>query len=449
MFRRFLSLIAVVFASVLVAVFVNFPTLTVGETPAPKTVSVQPKQPTLGCPGPVFVNGGQNGVTLGSFTQTGSVNISGEDSGNAISTMTSGEKVLSGTATGSKFFNAIQAQLANLNQAAGLAVANCTPGSNEAWLVAGDNSVGREALLVLANSTAVDATVSLQLYGTSGPIQGSGLSGISAPAKKVTVLPLSSFAPKAETFALHVSSRGAELGIWLQQKTVRGLTPAGLDLVGASAEPSKKVMIPGMFLRDTGALATLASGTPDFADLKPILRVTAPGDKAANFTAQIQGADGSSFGTVVQGNVPAGSTRDFALEDLADGNYAVYIESDEEILASARFSRMNGTKPDFAWAQSVTPTKLDAGFTTDSSSTTRLSVVNGSDQEATISLNGRNHKVEANSNLVIQLSRGSRYAVTSTLELSISQVIDRQGGIAVTPVLDYQSVGGQLKVLIR
>jgi hypothetical protein len=449
MFRRVLSMLLVVGLGVAIGLWLKFPVIPVGASPAAQSIKVQPKEPTLVCAGPVFVNGGQSGVNLGSFTQSGTATISGHDDSSTINLNATGEKLLTGHAVGSKGFNAIQGQFANGQQAFGLATANCVPGANQAWLVAGDNSIGREALLVLANATTVDATVSLQLFGTSGPIQGAGLSGISAPAGKVTVLPLSSFAPKAETFAIHVSSRGAELGIWLQQKTVRGLTPGGLDLVGISAEPAETVLIPGVFLRNSAALSNLASANKDFADTKPVLRVAAPGDKDANFTAQVQGADGSSFGNVLQGTVPAGSTRDFPLEDLTDGNYAVQISSDQPVLGAVRFSRLSGSLPDFAWAQAVAPTKLDAGFTSLVGATTKLSIINGSKEKATYKLQGLEFSIPGNSNLVVTVSAGTRYSIHSDQPLALSQVIDVKGGVGVAPIIDYKNVGGTLKVLVR
>lgn len=449
MFRRILALLALVGLSAAAEGWLHFPELQVGQAATPQTVNVQPKQPTLVCPGPVFVNGGQNGVTLGSFTQSGAVTIIGKDGDASLNSSSSSEKVLEGSDAGSRGFNAIQAQSANGQQAFGLSAANCVPGTNEGWLVAGDNSIGREALLVMANSTKVDATVSLQLHGTSGPIEGAGLSGISAPAGKVTVLPLSSFAPKAETFALQVSSRGAELGLWLQQKTVRGLTPGGLDLVGLSASPSKTVLIPGIFLRNTAGLATLASSSKDFSDTKPIIRITAPGERDANFTAQIQGADGASFGNVLQASVPAGTTRDFTLEDLADGNYSVQLSSEEPVLAGVRYSRISGNLPDFAWAQSVEPTKLRAGFSTMSGSNSKLSIHNPNKKAATVSIGGREYSISGNSNIVVPVASGTSFSVESEQALSVSQVIDIRGGIAVVPVLDYQNVGGKLKILVR
>ncbi|MEY3856193.1 MAG: hypothetical protein RJA45_663 [Actinomycetota bacterium] len=449
MFRRVLSMLLVVGLALAIGLWLKLPEIQVGVSPAAQSIKVQPKEPTLVCPGPVFVNGGQSGVTLGSFTQSGTVTISGHDDTSTINLTATGEKLLTGHAVGSKGFNAVQGQFANGQQAFGLAAANCVPGANQAWLVAGDNSIGREALLVLANASSVDATVSLQLYGTSGPIQGAGLSGISAPAGKVTVLPLSSFAPKAETFAIQVTSRGAELGIWLQQKTVRGLTPGGLDLVGVSAEPAETVLIPGVFLRNSAALSNLASANKDFADTKPILRVTAPGDVDANFTAQIQGADGASFGNVLQGTVPAGSTRDFALEDLTDGNYSVQISSDQPVLGAVRYSRLSGSLPDFAWAQAVAPTKLDAGFTALAGATTKLSIVNGGKEKASYTVQGVNYSIAANSNVVVTVTAGTRYSIRSSQPLAVSQVIDIKGGVGVVPILDYQNVGGTLKVLVR
>jgi len=449
MFKRILSLLAALALTAGVGVAVKFPTLVIGQSSEPQEVSVQAKKPTLVCPGPVFVNGGQNGVTIGSFKQSGSVNIAGQDAGQSISKTESSEATLNGSANGSKNFNAIQVQTSKQQLAAGLSVTNCVTGTNSAWLVAGDNSVGREALLILANPSAVDATVSLQLFGTSGPIQGSGLSGISAPAGKVTVLPLAAFAPKTETFSVLVSSRGASLGMWLQQKTIRGLTPGGLDLVGISAEPSKQVSIPGIFLRNITNLEAMATKDKDFEDTRPIIRITVPGDKAVNFTAQIQGADGGSFGNVVQGTVPAGSTKDFPVEDLTNGNYAVTIAADVPIVASVRYSRLLGNTPDFAWAQSVNQSKLDAGFTAAPGATSKLSMVNATAKPATVSVGGTKYKIDANSNLMIALTAGRHYSIVSSSEVSASQVVDVNGGVAVVPVLDFQSVGGKLKVTVR
>jgi hypothetical protein len=449
MYKRLLSLILLAGLAATSVVFISFPKVSIGAANTATELAVKARKAVLICPGPVYVNGGDSGLKLGKFTQSGTANIQGIDGAKAIAISATGITTISGTSAESKSFNAIQSQLAAQKFAGGLAAANCLPGFNDAWLVAGDNSVGREALLVLVNPTKVDATVSLEIVGTDGPIQGTGLSGISAPAGKVTVLPLAAFAPKAVTFAVHVSSRGAMLGMWIQQKTIRGLTPGGLDYVGPSASAGKTLEIPGLFIRNSAKLTKMSAADKDFIDTKPILRVLAPGASEATFTAQVQGADGTSFGTVIQGTVAAGSVADFDLGELADGDYIVHIESDQPILAAANFNRIGSKQPDLAWASAVAPTKLDSGFTTTSGAISKLSVANPSENPGTVSLNGRSLSIPANSNIVIPLTAGTTYRITSSIPVAASQVIDMSSQVAVVPVLDFRLVAGSVKVQIR
>jgi len=449
MFKRVAALLSVLGLGVVLVFFSDLPQRSVGSADEAKPIQVEAKDPELICPGPVFVNGGDTGLKLGNFTQSGTATILGKDGATRISLAATGIKTISGELSGSKNFNAIQWQNVRSPQAGGLAVANCSPGVNEGLLLAGDNSVGREALLVLVNPTSVDATVSLELFGPNGEIQGTGLSGISAPAGKATVLPLAAFAPKAETFAVKVNSRGASVGMWLQQKTIRGVTPGGLDYVGVSQEPSESVEIPGVLLRSTAKLGNLLQQDQNFNDTKPMLRIFVPGAKDATFTAQVQGADGASFGTVIQGTVPAGSVRDFILEDLTDGNYSIHIDSDESVYASARFNRVGSGQPDLAWAIAVTPSPQDSGFTTVSGAISKLSVVNPGEGAAKLTLGGRTYQITAQSNSVIELLPGVSYRVESDSALALSQVIDISSTIAVLPVLDFQATGGTLKVSLR
>lgn len=449
MFKRFLALLLVAVSSALTIFFLAFEAMPIGEIGKTKTVEVAGRTPELVCPGPVFVNGGEGGTKLGTFVASGSVQIDGRDVSGVISKTATAQSKVTGTQDGSKNFNAIQLQSASGSQAFGLAAATCVPGTGDAWIVAGDNSVGREALLILVNAGAVDATVNLELLGTSGPIEGTGLSGISAPAGKTTVLPLASFAPKAETFAVHVTSRGSNLGVYLQQKTIRGVVPGGLDLLGTTAVADKKLVIPGVFLRTSAKLEALVTADQNFADTKPLLRVTAPGGKDANFTAQVVGSDGSNFGTVISGTVPAGSTKDFDISDVTDGDYAVQFDSDQPIMASVRYSRAAGSVADFAWATGVATAKLDAGFTVPTGTVSKLSLVNPSATTVTVKLSGAAIEVKANSNVVVALGAGKNYQITSSGPVAASIVVDQKFQIAVVPVIDYRSSGGTLKVNIR
>lgn len=449
MFRRILSLLLISGLGSTLVVFSPVSAISIGTTNEAQPIAVEPKRPQLICPGPVYVNGGQNGLTIGKFTQSGLATVIGRDGSSQINFTATGIRTIEGKDSSSKTLNAIQSQRASISLASGLAAANCSPGVNDAWLVAGDNSVGREALLVLSNPSGVDSTVSLKILGTNGEIPGTGLSGISVPAGKVTVLPLAAFAPKAATFAVHVSSRGAMLGVWLQQKTIRGLTPGGLDYISPANPASKTLDIPGLFIRTSAKLAVLVGQSADYSDTSSMLRLVAPGEADAAFTAQVQGADGTNFGTVIQGTVPAGSARDFQLSELTDGNYIVHIESDEKLLASVRFSRVGTSEPDFAWTQAVSASSLDAGFTTVRGSISKLSIVNSGEKDGSATLNGRKFVLPALGNTVIELISGTNYSLTTTVPASASVVIDIGYAIAVTPVIDYQSLAGTAKVILR
>ena len=84
-----------------------------------------------------------------------------------------------------------------------------------------------------------------------------------------------------------------------------------------------------------------------------------------------------------------------------------------------------------------------------SGATSKLSMVNATAKPATVSVGGTKYKIDANSNLMIALTAGRHYSIVSSSEVSASQVVDVNGGVAVVPVLDFQSVGGKLKVTVR
>jgi hypothetical protein len=177
--------------------------------------------------------------------------------------------------------------------------------------------------------------------------------------------------------------------------------------------------------------------------------VTAPGGKDATFTAQVVGSDGSNFGTVIQGTVPAGSTKDFDISDVTDGDYAVQFDSNQPIMASVRYSRAAGSVADLAWATGVTATKLDAGFTVPNGTVTKLALVNPGAESVIVKLSGQAHTVKANSNSVLTLTAGKSYQISSSDPIAASMVIDKKFQLAVVPVIDYHSSGGILKVNIR
>jgi hypothetical protein len=209
----------------------------------------------------------------------------------------------------------------------------------------------------LANAANIDALVELELLGSGGLENSPGLSGISVAAQSTLVIPVSSFSAKNSTFSIHVKSRGAAISGWIQQKTLRGLTAAGADLISPTATASKSLVIPGFFVRGVKAAAKLQAAE-DYSDLSNLVRLTNPGNTQATALIQVIGATSKTFGTVLQAQVPAHTTVDLVVEGLADGDYSIFIEADKPLLASARLNRTSLTakqKTDFAWIPAVEP----------------------------------------------------------------------------------------------
>ncbi|MFW8745689.1 DUF5719 family protein, partial [Mesorhizobium japonicum] len=156
---------------------------------------------------------------------------------------------------GSGLLAGAQSQIAAADDESGLAAAACAEPSGSTWLVGGATTTGRTTLLTLANPTQVDATVTLAIFGEKGVVQAPGLSGIVVTAGAQRVIPLAGFAPDLASPAIHVTARGGRIVASLQQSTVRGLDAGGVDLVGATADPSTSLRIPGIRVLGAAAVA--------------------------------------------------------------------------------------------------------------------------------------------------------------------------------------------------
>ncbi|MGN6326474.1 DUF5719 family protein [Pseudolysinimonas sp.] len=256
-----------------------------------------------------------------------------------------------------------QSQTARSDDVAGFAASDCAEPSSSAWLVGGSTATGRTTLLTLANPTQVDATVALDIYGEKGPVSAPGLAGIAVAAGSQRVLSLAGFAPDLASPVVHVTARGGRIVAALQQTTVRGLDPGGVDLVGPTADPATSQQIPGV--RVLGAAAIAGSiALADWTDAVPSIRVANPGAESAKVHVSIvpetAGATGASFDVVV----PAGTTNETGLDAgidtdsgqlaIPDGEYTVSVDSDHPVVAAVRISTAvaNGSgtpQSDFAW----------------------------------------------------------------------------------------------------
>lgn len=415
--------------------------LQIGEVPVATELSVKARDLKLACPGPLYKAGGASGTSLGAFAHVGSatyVSKFNSSSGSTLQTLDGVFTVSSldaSQAQGSQLLNASQYQNASGATLQGLAATNCQLPSNDLWLLGGDTTTGREALLILRNSSEVDATVSLEIFSEAGSVEAPGLNGIAVVAGKSTVIPLAGIVPKTKSFMTHVTSKGGAIAAWIQQRTVRGLSAGGVDYISPSPDFNKTQVIPGIFIRGAGVTAKLAAANSDYKDLAPVLRVFVPGDAAATVTAQVAGANSKTFGTVIRETVKPGTVMDLEIPGLKDGDYVAVVSADVKIQASVRLSRVaTGTPTDFTWIPAA------EGFT----GKRNISVLSAGISKLCV----YNFKTSAID--VILLTPGSTYSFAGSQDpLYANVIVDINGTIANVSVLDQKNASGKVEVNVR
>lgn len=413
----------------------------IGNLPESAELTVKARDLQLVCPGPLFKAGGANGTTLGDFAPVGDVSYSSQFNGNSEAQLKSAEGIFSVKSNsalidqGSALLNASQYQNASGATLKGLAATNCQLPSNDVWLLGGATTTGREALLVLRNTSLVDSTVSLEIFSEGGAVDAPGLNGIAVVAGKTTVVPLSGIIPKTKSFATHVSAQGGAIAAWIQQRTVRGLSAGGVDYVFSSPAASKQQVHPGMFIRGTALVDKLRASNSDYQDLVPIVRVFVPGTKVATVTVQVIGETVKTFGTVVRTTVNPGTTFDIEIPGLKDGNYVAIVSADLEIQSAARLSRVvAGSAPDFTWIPAAEPFTGVRKITAPAVGISKLCRYNLKTGQIRVEL----------------VAPNSTYEFAASNETIFANLItDIDGTVANLSVLDQKNTGGKISVNVR
>jgi Family of unknown function (DUF5719) len=241
----------------------------------------------------------------------------------------------------------------------GLAAASCQVPANDLWISGASTTVGRTAVLTLANASQSPATVSLDLFGASGPIQAPGGNGlVVAPGTSRSVV-LAGLAPGQELLSTHVKSTGGAVSAVIQQSVLRGLTPGGVDYLAPVQAPATSSVIAGVRVQDP-AVAAKISGQDGYADASTSLQVTVPG--ATDAVVEVKAFGPSGQVALPNGGVftaPAGKVSTLPLAGLAQGTYSLSIASDAAVTAAVRL--VNSTKPGDPVDIAVAPTTRRLG----------------------------------------------------------------------------------------
>lgn len=257
-------------------------------------------------------------------------------------------------ATASPLFGGSQVQNVNTPDLAGLAAASCDEPTADSWLSAGSTALGQTSLLLLANPTAVDATVNLTIYTEGGMVDAPAAAGITVPAGSQKVIPLAGLAPTAAAPVVHVRTTGGQVVATLQQSYEQGIQPQGVELTGATGAPSRAQTITGMTIASMAAVQATQSAEAVGVNY-PVVRILVPGTQAAQVTVDAVGETGTAAGYSYAKTVKAGSVAEIPLDRLKDGAYTVTVNSTVPVVASARTSVIGKWERDFAWFVSSQP----------------------------------------------------------------------------------------------
>lgn len=236
----------------------------------------------------------------------------------------------------------------------GTAAANCLRPSNDQWLAGASTTVGRTSVLVLTNASATPATVNLELFGNAGRIQAPGSRGLLVGPNTTRSVVLAGLAPAEAQLAVHVRSTGGPVAAVIQQSTLRGLTPGGLDFIAPGAAPAVRQVMAGVDIQDAAGVGSLLE-SPGYEDAGPVLQLTVPGPSDAVVAVKLLGRDGEKAlpggGAVT---AKAGTVTEVPLAGVPAGLYTVSASSDVSFVATARMGRglKAGSATDMAWAPS-------------------------------------------------------------------------------------------------
>jgi len=217
----------------------------------------------------------------------------------------------------------------------------CSAPSISQWFVGGAADVTSKGRLVLINSGLSEAIIDVEIWSEAG-IRPPKV--VTLKANSSVVQPLDSLDPGAKRIALHVAPRSGRVNAFLVDERGRGLKSLGGDMVNASPDPTKVVVIPAIpHMKQSGKV------------LGHTLRVIAPGDVDARISVELISTKGSFVPVGFDDRaIKAGIVTEIALNpQLIPSTFALRISSDRPIAASVYSSTYAQAKSDFVWSTST------------------------------------------------------------------------------------------------
>ncbi len=321
----------------------------------------------------------------------------------------------------------------NSDDIRGVLAAECGDPLNDAWLVGGDTSLGRETVLVITNGSDVDATIDVEIWGTDGAIEAPGSKGLVVPALSQRVLSVAGFAPGELSPVVHVTSNGAPVWSVLQTSVVRGLIAGGLDRVTASNTAATSAYFPVIRVASEDVIGPLRSD-PDFADMETVLRAMIPGDTGATLSMRLTHL---GIGEVIDTTVEAvpGRVIEITVDEIPAGNYSVSVMSEVPFVAGMRVASYDAKSKhaDHAWASAAQP--FTGAVAVVAPTAGQLVVYNPTGDTVSVTVQGPagdiTTEIAPSASATVDTAVGV-WVVTSTGQVTVAHLITAPKGIAIT-----------------
>ena len=238
---------------------------------------------------------------------------------------------------------------------AGLAAAGCSVPAAESWITGVTTTSGTTSVLHLVNPSSSVAQVQIDLRGAEGLIEAASLKEIALAPGENRSFVLAAYAPNEKSVALKIAASGGKVSATVQQSSLHGLIPGGIDYIVGGTSAASQQVIPGVLLQDP-QLANELGKADSSVDSVPELHVSATSTEGATIKVRALGTNGEvaipGGGELV---VASNATARLPLTGLPAGMYTFVLEADSAITASVKMVRGTEAKEpiDQAWAVGV------------------------------------------------------------------------------------------------
>jgi hypothetical protein len=407
--------------------------------PAPKIFSqtVNPEPVEIYCPGGIVRQGGESGTNIGEFeviansqVQVFGNNFSPEDIPSSI------ENGMSITSTSTdaqqSTLDLVASSLAAVSskRLAGLAALNCAQPVSRGILLAGDSQVGTETILIVSNPQEIETVVEVQVLG----LEGQPTETLVLAAGEQKYVSLASLSGEASKFAVQFESSAGAVSVVMQQRTISGLSPTGVELSDWVSEPTKEQVFP--------VVKVLGSSlAPEKSLGQPILRIYNPTEFPSSSKVYLVSASTSKTISV---STEPGQISETTL-DLSDGDWSAFISSDQEIFAAVR-NPVFSSRADFEWLNPANAIQKQLAIASWPNS--QLHLANSSSQSLRLQISGVGEvMVPANSRRTLSVQPG-QVVLESDSEIFAALTVLNDSGFAVIEPRENKNFGADLQVVI-